>query len=49
MIEEEKVRFNVLIKKAKEKNEMRMEEEKHKFYWRVLDLKVKKWYIQEKV
>ena len=42
MIEEEKVRFNVLIKKAKEKNEMRMEEEKHNFYWRVFDLKVKK-------
>ena len=40
MTEEERTRFNVLIKEIKEKNEMRTEEEKQKFYWRDLDLKV---------
>ena len=48
MTEKERARLNELIKKVKEKNEMRTEEEKQKFYWRVLDLKVKKWSIQEK-
>ena len=43
MTEEERARFNELIKKVKKKNEMRTEEEKQKFFWRVLDLKVKKW------
>ena len=46
MTQEERGRFNVLIKEVKENNEMRTEEEKQKFYWRILDLKVKKWYLQ---
>ena len=35
MTEEGEVRFNVLIKEVKEHNEMRVEDEKQKLYWRV--------------
>ena len=34
---------------AKEKNERRTETEKKKFYWRVLDKKLRKWYIRETI
>ncbi|MPC53322.1 hypothetical protein E2C01_047211 [Portunus trituberculatus] len=33
---------------AKEKNKKRTEIEKKKFYWRVLDMRLKKWYLQKK-
>ncbi|KAK3878776.1 hypothetical protein Pcinc_016587 [Petrolisthes cinctipes] len=45
--EEERARRNELIEDAKEKNEQRTETEKNKFYWRVLDGKLKKWYIKK--
>ena len=38
MAEEERARLNVLIKEVKEKKQDEVEEEKHKFYWRVLNL-----------
>ena len=41
-------KFIVLLKEVKEKNEMKTEVEKQKFYWKVLELQVKKWYIQKK-
>ena len=34
--------------KKKEKNGNRTKTEKKSFYWRVLDMRIRKWYIQEK-
>ncbi|MPC82065.1 hypothetical protein E2C01_076710 [Portunus trituberculatus] len=38
----------VLRNKAKEKNEKRTEIEKKIFYWRLLDMRLKKWYLRKK-
>ncbi len=34
-------------RKANEKNEARSEEEKKKFFWRVMDMNLRKWYKKE--
>lgn len=44
--EEERARRNELISEAKEKNEQRSEEEKNRFYWKVLEGKIRKWFIK---
>ncbi|MPC79260.1 hypothetical protein E2C01_073776 [Portunus trituberculatus] len=38
----------VLRSEAKEKNEKKTEIEKKSFYWRVLDMRLKKWYLRKK-
>ncbi|MPC60420.1 hypothetical protein E2C01_054464 [Portunus trituberculatus] len=43
---EEKEKEKVLRNEAKEKIEKRMVIEKNNFYWRVLDMRQKKWYLQ---
>ena len=48
MNEEERFKINELIKEAKEKNENRSEEEKKKFYWKVKDERLRKWYLTKK-
>ena len=45
---EEREKEKMLKNEAKEKNEKRTEIEKKKFFWRVLDMRIRKWYIQEK-
>ncbi|MPC60878.1 hypothetical protein E2C01_054937 [Portunus trituberculatus] len=45
---EEREKEKVLRYEAKEKNEKRIETEKKNFYWRVLDRRLKKWYLQKK-
>ena len=44
---EEREKERTLRKEAKEKNEKRTEIEKKKFYWRILDMKLRKWYLRE--
>ena len=44
--EEERAARNELIKEAKEKNGQRSEAEKNTFFWRVLDGRIKKWYVK---
>lgn len=46
--EEERTRRNELSKEAKEKNQQRSETEKNEFFWRILDGKIKKWYLRGK-
>ncbi|MPC29659.1 hypothetical protein E2C01_022904 [Portunus trituberculatus] len=38
----------VLRNEAKEKNEKKIEIKKNNFYWRVLDMRLKKWYLRKK-
>ena len=45
--EEERNKVKELVKEAKQKNDMRTEEEKEKFYWRVRDLRVRKVFIRK--
>ncbi|MPC08236.1 hypothetical protein E2C01_000814 [Portunus trituberculatus] len=45
---EEKEKEKVLRSEAKEKNKKRTEIEKKEFYWRVLDMRLKKWYLRKK-
>ena len=45
--EEERNRLKELVQTAKEKNEERTEEEKKAFFWRVLDSRLRKWYIRD--
>ncbi|MPD02386.1 hypothetical protein E2C01_097964 [Portunus trituberculatus] len=45
---EEKEKEKVLRSKAKEKNEKKTKIEKKNFYWRVLDMRLKKWYLRKK-
>lgn len=47
MSQEEREKERELRNEAKVKNERRTETEKKKFYWRVLDMKLRKWYIRE--
>lgn len=48
MNNEERERTRELVKEAKEKNSLRSETEKEKFRWRVMDMKLRKWYIERK-
>lgn len=44
---EERNTIRDLKNQAKEKNEARSEEEKNKFFWRVIDMDLRKWYRRE--
>ena len=44
--EEERSTLRELVKEAKQKNDLRTEEEKERFYWRVRDLRLKKKFIR---
>ena len=43
--EDERVKVNELWNEAKEKNMNRTETEKKSFYWRVKDMRLRKWYV----
>ena len=43
---EEREKERELRNEAREKNKMRTETEKEKFFWRVLDMKLRKWFIK---
>ncbi|MPD01268.1 hypothetical protein E2C01_096787 [Portunus trituberculatus] len=45
---EEREKEKVLRGEAKEKSKKRTEKEKKNFYWRVLDMSLKKWYLWKK-
>ena len=45
--DEERMKLKDLIDEAKTKNEERTEEQKEKYYWRVIDLKIRKWYLKK--
>ena len=47
MTEEERAKTKELVEEAKEKNENRTEEEKNLFFWKVLDMKIRKWYLKK--
>ena len=47
--EEERVKTNQLWTEAKTKNEERTEAQKKIFYWKVMDMKIRKWYIKPRV
>ncbi|MPC65710.1 hypothetical protein E2C01_059846 [Portunus trituberculatus] len=44
----EREKEKVLRSEAKEKNEKRTEIDKKNFYWRVLDMRLKYWYLRKK-
>ena len=44
--EDERITLRELVKEAKQKNDLRTEEEKERFYWRVRDLRLKKKFIR---
>ncbi|MPC10349.1 hypothetical protein E2C01_002982 [Portunus trituberculatus] len=45
---EEREKERVLRSEAKVKKKKRTEIEKKNFYWRVLDMRLKKWYLRKK-
>ena len=45
--EEERIKQRELVGEAKEKNDSRTEEEKKKFYWKVVDLRIRKKYYKQ--
>ncbi|MPC62606.1 hypothetical protein E2C01_056693 [Portunus trituberculatus] len=45
---EEKEKEKVLRSEAKEKKTRKGQIEKKNFYWRILDMKLKKWYVRKK-
>ncbi len=45
MNEQDRAKINKLLNEAKEKNVTRTETEKE-FYWRVIDLKIRMWYVK---
>ena len=45
---EEREREKELRNEAKEKNEKRTETEMREYYWRVLDIRLRKWYIRQR-
>ena len=47
MSQEEREKERELRTEAREKNEERTEIERKKFYWRVIDLRLKRWYYRE--
>ena len=48
MNEEERKQEKDLREEAKEKNQRRTENEEKEFYWRVMDMRLRKWYIRER-
>ncbi len=46
MNEEERKKLNELRSEAKERNEQRTQEERELFFWRVMDLRLRKWYVR---
>lgn len=44
--EDQRAKRNEAIQEAREKNDQRSEEEKSRFFWRVLDGKVRKWFTK---
>ena len=44
--EEERTTLKEIVNEAKQKNDLRTEEEKEQFYWRVRDLRLKKKFIR---
>ena len=49
MNREEREREREVREEAKEKNDRRTESEKQKFYWRILDMKLRRWYYREQL
>ena len=45
--EDERAKLGELWNEAKEKNQNRTETEKRRFYWRVIDMRLRKWYRKE--
>jgi len=45
---EEREKEKKLRNEAREKNEKRTETEKKNYYWRVIDMRLRKWYIQQR-
>ena len=45
---EERDKEKQLRSEARQKNEQLSETEKRKFYWRVLDMRLRKWYLRER-
>ena len=45
---EERQKEKDLRQEAKEKNLQSTETKKKKFYWRVLDMRLRRWFVQEK-
>ena len=45
---EEREKEKQLRSEARQKNEQRSESEMRKFYWRVLDMRLRKWYLRER-
>ena len=46
MNREEREAEQGLRQEAKEKNDARSEMEKKRFYWKVIDMKLRKWYLK---
>ncbi len=46
MNEEERKKVNELRSEAKERNEQRTQEERELSFWRVMDLRLRKWYMR---
>ena len=47
MTEEERAKIKVLVMEVKERNEARSEEDKTKFFWKVRNERIKKWWIKK--
>ena len=45
MTEEERVKVREMMTEARERNEARSEEEKKKFFWKVKNERLRKWWI----
>ena len=45
--EDERAKLGELWNEAKEKKQNRTETEKRRFYWRVIDMRLRKWYRKE--
>ena len=45
MNEEERAKMTEMVKEMKAKNDMRTETEKEKFYWKIRDQRLRKWFI----
>ena len=47
--EEERSKMKELSQCAKDRNEKRTEEEKKEFFWRILDMRLVKWYVRKEI
>ena len=45
---EERENLKIMLQEARNKNESRSEEEKESFFWKVKDMKIKKWFFNKK-